>query len=121
MNPGTITVCTKNTKNLSSISREADVLISATGIPNLITKGMIKDGATVIDVGINRVMSAHGSSHIVGDVDTKEAFKVASYLAKCPNGVGQMTVAGLIENVLIAYRLQMGDKINKKEESSIQD
>ena len=88
MNPATLTVCTKNTNDLSAFTRNADVLISATGSPHLITKGMIKDGAVVIDVGINRVASSPGSSHIVGDVDTNEAFKAASFLAKCPNGVG---------------------------------
>ena len=91
----TVTVCHSKTKDLSKYTKEADILIVATGVPNTIIKNMVKEGAIVIDVGINRV-----NDKIVGDVDTLEVSKVAKYITKVPGGVGLTTVLSLVENII---------------------
>lgn len=98
----TITICHSKTENLEVYTKNADVLISATGFPNLIKKSMIKEGAVVIDVGINRL----DNGHIVGDVDFDEVSKLASYITPVPGGVGPLTIASLLENLCIATKLQ---------------
>jgi len=98
----TVTICHSRTKNLSEITKTADILVSAIGKPKFITKDMIKDGAVVVDVGINRLEDGH----IVGDVDFENVKEIASYITPVPGGVGPMTIAMLIENVILAGGLE---------------
>ncbi len=94
----TVTTCHHLTKDLAEHTKRADILVVAAGVPNLITADMVKKGAVVIDVGINRV-----NDTLCGDVDTAEVAKKASYISPVPGGVGPMTVAMLVENVLTCY------------------
>jgi methylenetetrahydrofolate dehydrogenase (NADP+)/methenyltetrahydrofolate cyclohydrolase len=96
----TVTVCHSKTQNLSEITAQADVLIAAIGKPNFVKKEMVKQGAIVVDVGINRTENG-----IVGDVDPAVQ-EVALYLSPVPGGVGPMTIAMLMKNTLIAARRQ---------------
>lgn len=96
----TVTVCHSKTQNLSEITAQADVLIAAIGKPNFVKKEMVKQGAIVVDVGINRTENG-----IVGDVDPAVQ-EVASYLSPVPGGVGPMTIAMLMKNTLIAAQRQ---------------
>ncbi|MBO7187553.1 MAG: bifunctional methylenetetrahydrofolate dehydrogenase/methenyltetrahydrofolate cyclohydrolase FolD [Clostridia bacterium] len=93
----TVTVCHSKTKNLAEIARTADVLIVAIGRPKFVTEDMVKDGAVVIDVGINRV-----DGKLVGDVDFDTVSKKASMITPVPGGVGPMTIAMLMKNTFIA-------------------
>ena len=93
----TVTVCHSKTENLADITRQADILVAAVGKANFVTGDMIKPGATVIDVGINRV-----DGTLVGDVNAEEAAQKAAYLTPVPGGVGQMTIAMLLSNTLDA-------------------
>ena len=93
----TVTVCHSKTENLADITRQADILVAAVGRANFVTGDMIKPGAAVIDVGINRVDGA-----LVGDVNAEEAAQKAAYLTPVPGGVGQMTIAMLLSNTLDA-------------------
>ena len=93
----TVTICHSKTENLAEITRQADILVAAVGRPNFVTGDMIKPGAAVIDVGINRVDGA-----LVGDVNAEEAAQKAAYLTPVPGGVGQMTIAMLLSNTLDA-------------------
>lgn len=90
----TVTVCHSHTRNLADLTRQADILVAAVGKPHFITADMVKSGAVVIDVGINRV-----DGKLVGDVDFDSVSEVASYITPVPGGVGQMTVAALIDNM----------------------
>ncbi len=100
----TVTVCHTGTGDLASFTRQADILIAAIGKPRAITADMIKPGAAVIDVGVNRVEdpSAKKGFRLVGDVDFEPAREVASYITPVPRGVGPMTIAMLMENTLLA-------------------
>jgi methylenetetrahydrofolate dehydrogenase (NADP+) / methenyltetrahydrofolate cyclohydrolase len=98
----TVTICHSQTKDLPAITRQADILIAAIGRPKFITAAMIKPGAVVIDVGINRVETG-----IVGDVDFAEAKEVASAITPVPRGVGPMTIVMLMHNTLAAARAQI--------------
>lgn len=98
----TVTVCHSKTKDVTEAARNADVLISAIGKPNFVTENMLKDGAVVIDVGINRL----DTGKIVGDVDFENVSKKASYITPVPGGVGPMTVAMLLNNVVKAAKQQ---------------
>jgi methylenetetrahydrofolate dehydrogenase (NADP+)/methenyltetrahydrofolate cyclohydrolase len=109
----TITVCHSATKDLAAQTRQADILIVAVGKPGLITGGMIKPGAFVVDVGINRVTLPDGTSKVVGDVDREGAEKVAGYLTPVPGGVGKLTVAMLLKNTITATKLQLERKAKK--------
>lgn len=100
----TVTVCHSYTENLKEITKQADILVSAVGKANFISGDMIKKDAVVVDVGINRQMG-----NIVGDVNFKEAMEVARLVTPVPKGVGPMTIASLLENVLEAYDLQKRD------------
>ena len=100
---GTITICHSKTKNLSEITKTADILVVAIGSPNFITGDMIKEDAVVIDVGINRIP---GTNKIVGDVDFESAKNKASYITPVPGGVGPMTIIALMENIIKAYELR---------------
>ena len=95
----TVTVCHSKTQNLSELARQADILVAAVGRPGFVTADMVKPGAAVIDVGINRV-----DGQIVGDV-APEVERVAGYLTPVPGGVGQMTIAMLLANTLDAARM----------------
>ena len=99
----TVTVCHSKTKDVTEVARNADVLISAIGKPNFVTENMVKDGAVVIDVGINRL----DTGKIVGDVDFENVSKKASYITPVPGGVGPMTVAMLLNNVVKAAKQQI--------------
>ena len=91
----TVTMCHSRTKNLAAHTKRADILVAAVGRPRFITGDMIKPGAMVIDVGINRV-----DGKVVGDVDFASASEIAAYLSPVPGGVGLMTVAMLMKNTL---------------------
>lgn len=93
----TVSICHSRTKDLASITRQADILVVAVGKPNLITADMVKDGAVVIDVGINRV-----NGKLCGDVDFNNVAEKASFITPVPGGVGQMTVAMLLQNTIYA-------------------
>ena len=99
---GTVTICHSRTRDLKEVTKRADILVVAVGIPNFITGDMIKEGAVVMDVGINRTPEGK----LVGDVDFESAEKVASYITPVPGGVGPMTITMLLENTLTAARLQ---------------
>lgn len=99
----TVTVCHSRTKNLAQVTREADILVAAVGRPHFVTADMVKAGATVIDVGINRV----APKTLVGDVDFDAVAEVAGAVTPVPGGVGLLTVAMLMENVVQAARMQM--------------
>ncbi len=96
----TVTVCHSRTKNIGDVCRRADILISAIGKPKFVKEDMVKDGAVVIDVGINRL----DDGSIVGDVDFENVEKKASYITPVPGGVGPMTIAMLLENVVKAAK-----------------
>ena len=91
----TVTLCHSKTKNLPQKTKNADIVISAAGVPSLVTENMIKDGAVVIDVGINRTVEGK----LVGDVDFENVSKKAGYITPVPGGVGLMTRAMLIHNL----------------------
>ncbi|HMU97642.1 MAG TPA: bifunctional methylenetetrahydrofolate dehydrogenase/methenyltetrahydrofolate cyclohydrolase FolD [Chitinophagales bacterium] len=101
----TVTLCHSHTKDLKTYTLQADIIIAATGKPNLITADMVKDGVVIIDVGINRIDdNSERGYHLVGDVDFKNVSKKSSYITPVPGGVGLMTVASLLQNTLAAYQ-----------------
>ncbi|XP_035909221.1 bifunctional methylenetetrahydrofolate dehydrogenase/cyclohydrolase, mitochondrial isoform X3 [Anopheles stephensi] len=103
----TVTICHRFTppEELKRFCRSADIIVTATGVPGLITADMVKEGATVIDVGITRVADpATGKTKLVGDVDFDEVRKVAGHITPVPGGVGPMTVAMLMKNTWIAAK-----------------
>jgi len=95
----TVTICHSRTKDLSTITRQADVLIAAIGKPNFVTTDMVKDGSVVIDVGINRV-----NGKLVGDVDYQLVSPKVSLITPVPGGVGPMTIAMLMANTLQSFK-----------------
>ncbi len=98
----TVTVCHSKTKDLKEVTKKADILVVAIGRANFITKDMVKEGAVVVDVGINRT----DDGKLCGDVEFEEVSKVASYITPVPGGVGPMTIAMLMNNIVKAARLQ---------------
>ena len=96
----TVTIAHSRTRDLAALTREADILVAAVGRPLMITGDMVKPGAVVIDVGINRTEDGH----LVGDVDFESASAVAGWITPVPGGVGPMTIAMLMQNTLEAYR-----------------
>ena len=96
----TVTICHSKTKNLEDVVKNSDIVIAAIGKPNFVTGSMIKEGAVVIDVGINRLEDGK----LCGDVNYEEASQKASYITPVPGGVGPMTVAMLVENVVKAAK-----------------
>jgi methylenetetrahydrofolate dehydrogenase (NADP+)/methenyltetrahydrofolate cyclohydrolase len=104
----TVTITHSRTNDLPSVCRRADVLVAAIGRPEMIRGDWIKPGATVIDVGINRVPADGGKTRIVGDVDYTEAMQVAGAITPVPGGVGPMTIACLLLNTLRAACAQKG-------------
>lgn len=99
---GTVTVCHSRTKNLAEVCRRADILVAAVGRPNFVTADMVKEGAVVIDVGINRLENGK----LCGDVKFDEVSEKAGYITPVPGGVGPMTIAMLMKNTLMAKRIQ---------------
>ena len=106
----TVTICHSRSENLAAICRQADILVAAVGKPGLVTAEMVKPGAAVIDVGINRIAdpAAKGGSRLVGDVDFAPVAEVAGSVSPVPGGVGPLTVAMLLANTLLAAELRMG-------------
>ncbi len=94
----TVTICNSRTPDLGAVTRQADILVAAAGRPGLVTAGMVKSGAVVVDVGINRL----ADGRLAGDVDFPGVLRVASRITPVPGGVGPMTIAMLLENTLAA-------------------
>lgn len=99
----TVTVCHSRTKDLASVTKEADLLVVAIGKPNFVTAEMVKPGAVVIDVGINRI----APKKLVGDVDFEQVKEVAGAITPVPGGVGLLTIAMLMHNTVKAARIQL--------------
>ncbi|MBD2296142.1 bifunctional methylenetetrahydrofolate dehydrogenase/methenyltetrahydrofolate cyclohydrolase FolD [Anabaena sphaerica FACHB-251] len=99
----TVTIAHSRSQDLKSITQNADILIAAAGIPGLITAQMVKPGAVVVDVGINRVTDSSGKSRLVGDIDFAATASVAEYITPVPGGIGPMTVAMLLQNTVSSY------------------
>jgi methylenetetrahydrofolate dehydrogenase (NADP+)/methenyltetrahydrofolate cyclohydrolase len=104
----TVTVAHSRTRDLAAVSRRADILCVAIGKPEFVRGDWIKPGATVIDVGINRVPGKEGKTKLVGDVAYDEAMKVAGSITPVPGGVGPMTIACLLVNTLRAACARAG-------------
>ena len=104
----TVTVCHSRTQNLAAVTSQADILVAAIGRPEYVTKEMVKPGAVVIDVGINRIddLSAPKGSRLVGDVAFEEVAEKAEAITPVPGGVGPMTIAMLMDNTVNASRFQ---------------
>ena len=102
----TVTIAHSKTRDLPAVCRRADLLFAAVGRPEMVRGGWIKPGATVIDVGINRIAGEGGKSRIVGDVAFAEASAVAGAITPVPGGVGPMTIACLLLNTLHATCMQ---------------
>lgn len=102
----TVTICHSHTKNLKEICKSADIIVAAIGKPKFITADMIKPGATVIDVGINRI----APKKLVGDVDFENAVNVAGAITPVPGGVGLLTIAMLMQNTVTALKMQLANQ-----------
>ena len=100
----TVTICHTGTKNMAEITRQADILIAASGHPHTVTADMVKDGAVIIDVGVNRIPDSTKKSgfRLIGDCDFEDLKEKASYITPVPGGVGPMTIAMLMYNTLEA-------------------
>lgn len=98
----TVTICHSRTKNLKEIVAGADVIVAAVGRPNFVTADMVKEGAVIIDVGINRM----DDGKLCGDVDFEACKEKASYITPVPGGVGPMTIATLMQNTITATKIQ---------------
>lgn len=103
----TVTIAHSRTENLPAVCREADIIVAAVGQPRLIKGDWVKEGATVIDVGINRI-EENGKNRLVGDVDYDEVAPKAAFITPVPGGVGPMTIACLLRNTLTATCMQSG-------------
>lgn len=104
----TVTVAHSRTRNLGAVVRRADIVVAAVGVPEMIKGSWIKKGATVIDVGINRILREGGKSRLVGDVEYDEAVSRAGAITPVPGGVGPMTIAVLLKNTVTAACRQAG-------------
>jgi methylenetetrahydrofolate dehydrogenase (NADP+) / methenyltetrahydrofolate cyclohydrolase len=104
----TVTYAHSQTPDLAEVTKEADILIVAVGRPEMITGPMVKPGAAVIDVGINRVTDYEGNTRLVGDVDFKSVLSIAGWLTPVPGGVGPMTVTMLMANTIASYKHRLG-------------
>ena len=102
----TVTICHSRSANLAAITRQADILVAAVGRPLIVTADMVKPGAAVIDVGINRIASPDSPGRLVGDVDFDAVSGVAGWISPVPGGVGPLTVAMLLSNTLLAAELR---------------
>jgi methylenetetrahydrofolate dehydrogenase (NADP+)/methenyltetrahydrofolate cyclohydrolase len=99
----TVTICHSRSSDLAAITRQADILVAAVGRPNIVKADMVKPGAAVVDVGINRV-----DGRLVGDVDFQAVREVAGWISPVPGGVGPLTVAMLLCNTALAAELRLG-------------
>jgi len=104
----TVAIAHSQTPDLGAITRTADILVTAVGCPNLITPDMVKPGAVVIDVGINRIEIPDGKSRLIGDVEFDTVKEVASWITPVPGGIGPMTVTMLLYNTVWSYRQRFG-------------
>jgi methylenetetrahydrofolate dehydrogenase (NADP+)/methenyltetrahydrofolate cyclohydrolase len=102
-----VTVVHSQSEHLPEICRSADILIAAMGKPLFIKKEMVKQGAVVVDVGINRIKTSQGQSTLVGDVDYAQVAPLCSHISPVPGGVGPMTIAILLSNTLLSYQRRM--------------
>ena len=103
---GTVTICHSRTKNLAEVTRRADILVAAVGKAKFVTADMVKEGAVVIDVGMNR----DENGKLCGDVDFASVEPKCAAITPVPGGVGPMTIAMLMKNTLMAAKLQNGIK-----------
>lgn len=109
-NNGTVTICHSRTRNLAEICRGADILVAAVGKPKFITADMVKPGAVVIDVGMDR----DENGKLCGDVDFDAVEPIASYITPVPGGVGPMTIAMLMKNAVRAAEIQCGEPLRSE-------
>ena len=98
----TVVSCNEYTQGIEELTRRADVLVAAAGVPGLVTAEMVRPGAIVVDVGVNRVTNEAGETVTVGDVKFDEVSRVAGWISPVPGGVGPMTVAALLSNAVEA-------------------
>ena len=103
----TVTIAHSRTQDLGAVCRDADILVAAAGKPELITPEMVKPGAVVIDVGINRREDKEGKFRLVGDVAFNSVAEVASYITPVPGGIGPMTVAMLLQNTVLSWEAKI--------------
>ena len=101
----TVTICHSRTKNLKDVVKRADIIIAAVGIANFVKEDMVKEGAVIIDVGINRV---EGTKKLFGDVDFENVKEKTSLITPVPGGVGPMTIAMLMQNTLFSFKQRIG-------------
>lgn len=101
----TVTIAHSHTQDLGKITKEADILVVATGKPKTIGADMVKPGAVVVDVGINRLDRGEGKYQLVGDVDFEAVSQIARFITPVPGGIGPMTVAMLLENTISSYEI----------------
>ena len=106
----TVTICHSRTKDLSLVSRDADILVAAVGIPEMVKSSWIKKDAIIIDVGINRIEKS-GKKILVGDVDYKDCYEKCGKITPVPGGVGPMTIACLLLNTLLASYTQFNEPV----------
>ncbi|MFM1841752.1 MAG: Methylenetetrahydrofolate dehydrogenase / Methenyltetrahydrofolate cyclohydrolase [Cyanobacteriota bacterium] len=104
----TVTIAHSRTQNLAELTRQADILVAAIGKPQFVTADMVKPGAIVVDVGINRLELPNSKAKLVGDVDFDPVAAVASYITPVPGGIGPMTVTMLLANTVDSYRQRLG-------------
>ena len=109
----TVTIAHSRTKKLPEICARADILVAAVGRPEMIKQDWVKQGATIIDVGINRVDAGDGKTRLVGDVDFESVSQKARAITPVPGGVGPMTIACLLDNTLEATKQQLAQGINQ--------
>ncbi len=105
----TVTICHSKTKDLAAVCKEADILVAAVGIPEMVKSSWVKDGAIVIDVGINRI-ERNDKNILVGDVDFEDCYEVCKMITPVPGGVGPMTIACLLLNTLLTSYSQFNQK-----------
>ncbi len=103
----TVTIAHSHSENLAEICRSADILIAAMGKPQFIKKEMVRKGAVVVDVGINRIKGPSGEASIVGDVDFDHVAPLCSHITPVPGGVGPMTIAILLSNTLLSFQRRL--------------
>jgi methylenetetrahydrofolate dehydrogenase (NADP+)/methenyltetrahydrofolate cyclohydrolase len=104
----TVTIAHSRTQNLADLTRQADILVAAIGKPEFVTADMVKPGAIVVDVGINRLELPDGKAKLVGDVAFEPVAAVASYITPVPGGIGPMTVTMLLANTVASYQQRLG-------------
>ncbi|MFM7425692.1 MAG: bifunctional methylenetetrahydrofolate dehydrogenase/methenyltetrahydrofolate cyclohydrolase FolD [Elainella sp.] len=104
----TVVIAHSRSQDLAALARSADLLVAAVGRPGLITAEMVKPGAVVVDVGINRVVNSTGKGRLVGDVDFASVEPVADWITPVPGGIGPMTVTMLLHNTVWSYRQRCG-------------